>query len=147
MISPSATTSNPMVRFAVKSLPSRMKRIVVLASLTAIAKKTKVPERALIKKLNQVLQLSTEDAALKLPIHVSRLIWTNTTVFDEDLQRLTQCNGHEEVAQQAAHKVAELLPDWLRYAPVALVVKDIMDLFADDSCIFPAAGTQALPAH
>jgi len=136
----SAITNNPLIRFTVGHLPSHLKRLTFLASLTAIAKNSNVPEKALIHKLNEVLDLSDHgDSALKFPIHVSRLIWANQEVFQADIQRLTECRGTEVEAQASAEKIASSTPDWLRYGSISEVTKDIMALFKSDSCIFPAA--------
>lgn len=140
MTQSSAITKNPLVRLTIGALPSRMKRIVFLASLTAIAKNSNVPEKALIHKLNEVLQLSaTGDAALKFPIHVSQLIWADKTVFKTDIRQLTECHGTEQEAVLSAQNIATRLPDWFRYDAIPVVAKDIMALFKSDSCIFPAA--------
>jgi len=142
MMHPSAITQNPLVRWTVGALPARMKRIVFLASLTAIAKDSNVPEKALIHKLNEVLHLSsTGDAALKFPIHVSQLIWADKSVYSKDIQQLSECTGTEKEAVASAEKIASALPEWFRYNDVPTVVKDIMALFKSDSCIFPAART------
>lgn len=135
----SAITKNPLIRFAVGHLPSRIKRLTFLASLTAIAKNSNVPEKALIHKLNEVLQLSDHgDDALKLPIHVSRLIWAHTDVFQDEIKTLTQCKGTEHDALTSAQLIADGTPEWLRYDAIPVVVKDIMALFKSDNCLFPA---------
>lgn len=138
MISSTAFTKNPMVRILITFLPARMKRIVFLASLTAIAKESNIPEEALLSKLNKVLSLSTTgNDALKLPIHVSKLIWANKEVFKKDIQLLTQCEGTEKAAVQSAEHIAASTPQWFKYGEKGEVVNDIMALFKSDSCIFP----------
>lgn len=140
MITKSAITRNPLIRLAVGHLPRHLKRLTFLASLTAIAKNSNKPEKALIHKLNEVLDLSDHgDGALKFPIHVSRLIWANQEVFQADIQTLTECRGTEDEAAKSAQKIASATPDWLRYGAVEEVAKDIMALFKSDSCIFPSA--------
>lgn len=136
----SAITRNPIIRCVVGILPSHVKRLTFLASLTAIAKNSNVPEKALIHKLNEVMNLSEHgDEALKLPIHVSRLIWANKEVFEAEIQQLTECKGTEDEAVASAQKIASSTPEWLRYDSVQAVAADIMALFKSDSCIFPAA--------
>lgn len=138
MQTPCAVTKNPMIRLLITWLPARMKRIVFLASLTAIAKETNVPEEHLISKLNAVLNLSTTgDAALKLPIHISQLIWADKTVFTADIRTLTHCEGSELDAVKSAEHIATAVPAWFKYGEKTDLVKDIVSLFKADSCIFP----------
>ncbi len=143
MIYPSAVTKNPLVRLLISPLPARMKRVVFLASLTAIAKQTTVPEKTLINKLNRVLNLSTTgDAALKFPMHVSKLIWEDKQVFQEDIKRLMgkDCSSAESYAQS----IVESTPPWLKYADRQGLIDDVVMLFADDNCIFRSAQEPAL---
>lgn len=123
-----------------------MKRIVFLASLTAIAKKTTVPEQALIGKLNTVLHLSTTgDAALKLPIHISQLIWSNQQVFKEDIAYLSGCEGGGQ-SKQCAERIAEATPEWFTYAEPNALVADILTLFSHDNAIFNQPTPNNLPS-
>ena len=138
-----AVTKNPFIRALVGALPRRMKRIVFLASLTAIAKQSNVPERALMEKLNEVLRLSTTgDTTLKLPIYISELIWANKQVFRADIDQLTQCTQAPELGHRCAERIAEATPPWLSYAEPAALADDIVALFSRASCLFapsPAA--------
>lgn len=114
-----------------------MKRIMYLASLTAVARETNVPEQALIQKLNHVLHLSsTGDAALKLPIHLSQLIWANKVVFRQDIQRLVSCEPEE--AQACAERIVDATPKWFSYGNQAAVIKDILQLFRKENHLFDA---------
>ena len=137
MSSSSVITTNPFVRAIITVLPARMKRIVFLASLTAIAKESNVPEKALLVKLNTLLNLSsTGDAALKLPIHISQLIWANKQVFKADIQTLRSCQTNDALAQTSAEHIVQATPDWFSYAEPTTLIKDILALFGQDSCIF-----------
>lgn len=139
MKNPCALTKNPLIRILITWLPARMKRIVFLASLTAIAKESNVPEKELISKLNALLSLSTTgDAALKLPIHISHLIWADKAVFKADIQTLTECEGNEVDAVKSAEHIASSVPAWFKYGEKGALVKDIIALFKADSRIFPA---------
>lgn len=135
---PSAVTKNPLIRAVITLLPRRMKRIVFLASLTAIAKETTVPDKWLIEKLNRSLSLcSTGDAALKLPIHCSQLIWSNQQVFKEDIQKLSASHEDDTGATESAERIATATPEWFSYDDRSTVIKDIIALFSQASCIFP----------
>ena len=138
MNSTSAVTKNPMIRIIITWLPARMKRMVFLASLTAIAKGSNIPEEMLLSKLNTVLKLSTTgDSSLKLPIHIGKLIWADKTVYTKDIQTLTHCEGSEQAAVNSAEHIAATIPSWFKYGEKKDLVQDIMALFKADSCIFP----------
>jgi hypothetical protein len=132
-----AVTKNFFIRALITALPSRMKRIVFLASLTAIAKESNVPEKVLLGKLNEVLNLSsTGDAALKLPIHISKLIWANEQVFKADIQLLTKCQEDPQMAQQSAERIAGATPKWFVYGDKGALINDILALFSTSNRIF-----------
>ena len=123
------------MKVVMKVMPSRMKRIVYLASLTAIAKETNIPEKALINKLNRVLHLSsTGDDALKLPIHLSQLIWADKVVFRQDVKKLTTCEPDEVKAY--AERIVKATPSWFSYGSAGMLVDDIVALFRKDNDIF-----------
>lgn len=128
-------STNFAMRFFVRILPDRMKRIIYLTSLTAIAKQTNVPEKELIRKLNHVLHLSsTGDAALKLPIHLSRLIWADKVVFRQDIEKLAVCEDEEVHA--CAERIVEATPKWFSYGKPNELLNDIVALFRKDNKIF-----------
>lgn len=130
-----AINTNPLMRFVMKVMPSRMKRIIYLASLTAIAKETNIPEKMLIKKLNRVLHLSsTGDDALKLPIHLSQLIWANKVVFRQDVKKMTMCEPEE--AKACAERIVNATPSWFSYGSASMLIDDIMALFRKENDIF-----------
>jgi hypothetical protein len=142
-----AVTSNPLVRLAIGVLPDRMKRIMYLASLMAIAKDSNIPEEKLISKLNKVLKLSTtNDAALKLPIFLSQLIWSNETVFKADIETLTNCDSTDALAIESADRITSSIPSWFTYSSHSNMSKDLIALFSKESRLFrPDFGnTQAL---
>jgi hypothetical protein len=73
-----------------KHLPRRTKRLLFLASFFASVKDEKEPsfDDPALQKLNQLMRLSNTDSALKLPVHLSRVIWRGRT-FNEGNSRLT----------------------------------------------------------
>ncbi len=128
------------MRAVMKVMPSRMKRIIYLASLTAIAKETNIPEKALINKLNRVLHLSsTGDDALKLPIHLSQLIWADKVVFRQDVKKLTTCEPDEVKA--CAERLVKATPSWFSYGSASMLTDDIIALFRKDNDIFDNKAT------
>jgi hypothetical protein len=133
-----AVTKNFLVRALITILPRRMRRIVYLASLTAIAVDSNVPERALMQKLNVLLDLSsTGDAALKLPIHVSKLIWANKQVFEKDIAVLSCAHANDDHhALQSAERIVAATPAWFEYGHPGDSIKDLMTLFSTDNHVF-----------
>lgn len=137
MSTKSAFTKNPTLRFLISSLPGRMRRLVFLASLAGVARETKVYDETLIKKLNTILQLSTTSAeALRLPIHVSSVIWSNKSAFAEEIKTLVACRTVDATALTCATTIANASPTWLVGDNLSLVIKDILDLFTKDGSPF-----------
>lgn len=133
----SAASNNFFLKHSIQMLPARMKRLVFLASLTAIAKNTKIPEEHLISKLNSLLNLSsTGDAALKFPIHISQLIWANKEIFKNEIQTLTEEQTETYEAVESAVKIVDATPGWFRYADKEVLIKDLLSLFINQKGVF-----------
>jgi hypothetical protein len=134
----SAINCNPFISFSIRFLPARMKRLMYLASLTAIAKGTKIPEEQMMSKLNTLLNLSTTgDAALKLPIYISQLIWSNKEVFKNDIEVLTKAPGQTESAKESASRIIDATPTWFKYGDKQTVMHDILEIFTGNKGMFP----------
>ena len=56
-------------------LPSRTKRLILVTSLTARVKNDPDLDRATLKRLNELLDLCSSENAMRLPAHLSSVIW------------------------------------------------------------------------
>ena len=128
-----------MIRFFIRCLPNRIKRLTFLASLAAVAKNTKEPNQEMIQKLNNLLGLaSTGDAALKLPISVSSLIWSNKDVVGGDIYLLSNSNNSAPYNLESAERIVAALPTWFLYDEKENIVHDILELFTSCEEMFPS---------
>lgn len=140
MKSKSATTDNRFIKLIVKALPSRLKRIVFLASITAAAKDANEADDEFIDKLNSLMQLSnTGNDALRLPIYINKLIWKHKEYIQKDLDLLTGPTSDESIRLACLKHIDQLTPTWLKYADRETMVDDLTKLFQCDNLFNRAA--------
>ena len=125
-----AATDNRFIQYLVNRLPSHLKRIIFLASITAAAKNINETDDEFIDKLNSLMQLSNSgNNALKLPIYINRLIWKHKEYIQSDLDTLTRANSDEEVRLACVDRINQCTPTWLKYADRDTIVGDLNKLF------------------
>jgi hypothetical protein len=125
-----AATDNPVIRFFINRMPSHLKRMVFIASLTGVVNDTVEPDAEFIKKLNKIMNLSESgDNALKLPIFVSKLIWKHTEYIQKDLDVLVSPDTGKLLKQECIGRIAYYIPTWLKYADSDTVTQDLCKLF------------------
>lgn len=136
----SAINPNPLLKMIISRLPGRMKRMVFLASLAAVANDTGIPEKDLIRKLNQVMGLSTTgDSALHLPIAVSSVIWKNKELLKKEIKTLADCTDADGTAQECAMRIANATPQWMTGADSPQdVAQDVIKMFTKEGGPFSA---------
>lgn len=107
-----------MASLAAKCLPERTKRLIFLASFSAQLKDPKEMSNELLHKLNKVLELSADDAALKFPVHLSHAIWRNRPL-EPGVKQTLRANDFRPRAAQAitalSAKIIAAMPSCLRY--------------------------------
>lgn len=135
----SAINPNPFLRLFVSMLPGRTKRMIFMTSLAGIAKGTDKADQRFMQKVNNLLQLSTfSDGALKLPIHISSIIWSNKQLLEREIHTLTECTEVDERAEQCAKRIVESTPTWLLGPNPNAAIKDILTLFTKSGSPFMA---------
>lgn len=77
--------------------------------------------------LNQALDLSKDNAALVLPAQLGVFIWTD---LDECSAETTKAVNGEKTIDAAARDFTRCIPDWLRYASDAFMLKDFKQLLS-----------------
>lgn len=135
-----ATTDNRVIQYLVNRLPSHLKRIIFLASITAVAKDVKEADDEFIGKLNELMQLSiTGNNALKLPIYINKLIWSHKECIQQDLDTLTNPVCDAQVRQQCVDRINQFTPSWLKYADQDTIIGDLNKLFQSGNNLFSRA--------
>lgn len=120
-----------------KVLPDRIKRLVFLSSLAAYVRDFDQPDDDTLYKLNEILSLSTNADALKLPMYIHTRIWGSF-----DVSRLKSCglelktmkNIRLDQMEQSqmrvvANRLIDYAPSWLRYQTKEYTRQDIYHLF------------------
>lgn len=140
MNSKTATTDNRFIQYLVNRLPSHLKRIIFLASITAAAKNVSETDNEFIDKLNSLMQLSnTGNNALKLPIYINRLIWKHREYIQKDLDTLVCPTSDDQSKQACVDRIDQLTPTWLKYADRETIVGDLNKLFRCNNLFSRAA--------
>lgn len=140
MNSKTATTDNRFIQYLVNRLPSHLKRIIFLASITAAAKNVSETDDEFIDKLNSLMQLSnTGNNALKLPIYINRLIWKHREYIQKDLDTLVCPTSDDQSKQACVDRIDQLTPTWLKYADRETIVGDLNKLFRCNNLFSRAA--------
>jgi hypothetical protein len=135
-----ATTDNKVIQYLVNRLPSHLKRIIFLASITAVAKDVKETDDEFIGKLNELMHLSnTGNNALKLPIYINKLIWSHKECIQEELNTLTSSVCDDQARMNCVDKINQFTPAWLKYADQDTIIGDLNKLFEYNNKLFNRA--------
>lgn len=119
---------NGITGFFAGHLPARMKRLILLASVSGRLKEPETFSNETLAKLNKVMELSMRDTALMGPIQLSRAIWygqTSTEIIQDDPNVVT---SDEDRLVRAAHNIITKAPGWLRYGSEEEMLPDVIKL-------------------
>ncbi|MDR3392330.1 MAG: hypothetical protein P4L77_11410 [Sulfuriferula sp.] len=113
-----------------RHLPRRTKRLLFLASFFASVKDEKEPsfDDPALQKLNQLMRLSNTDSALKLPVHLSRVIWRGRTFNEICGDPMLEGQLTPDRLDGAAHSIISFMPKWLQYGRPEDIEKDVKQL-------------------
>ena len=109
-------------------LPKRMKRLILLASISGRFKEPETFNNETLAKLNRVMEMGKRDSALMPAVHLSRAIWhgkTSSEIIEDDPSMIS---SDESRITRAAYRIYELSPKWLRYGDTAEMLSDLMKL-------------------
>ena len=120
-------------QFLDRYLPRRTKRLMFLASFFARVKDGQVEgepqiDDPVLEKLNHLMQLSSSDSALRLPVHLSRAIWRGKTLTDICGKEILTEQVTPEVIEHAIKQIIMAMPKWLRYGRPEDIEKDVRQL-------------------
>ena len=109
-------------------VPARTKRVILLASITAGIKEKPDLDPATIRKLNELLQLCSNEKALSFPAHLSTLIWDGQVIsmVKDDLENKEVMNSN--CLSDMVARFKQRIPAWLRYEDAELD-SDLKKLF------------------
>jgi hypothetical protein len=108
-------------------LSERTKRILFVASFSAQLKDPGTLNGEMVSKLNSMLELASDDAALKFPIHLSQVIWRNRPL--EPGLRVSLRNGSlHSRASSLGKKIMDAMPSWMQYGDESKMQSDIEQL-------------------
>lgn len=109
-------------------LPSRMKRLIVLASLTFKFEEKGTLSVLTVDKVNTLLNLATRRSALPYSIHVGQVIWQDRLIVDvvQELQRVSSPTPVN--LRPLAEKIMQVIPSYLRWDDSDAIERDIVKL-------------------
>lgn len=114
-------------------LPRRTKRLMFLASFFARVKDSQVEgdptfDDPILQKLNKLMSLSNSDAALKLPVHLSKAIWRGRTFTEICGEKILVDQVQPDVLDAAVKQIISAMPKWLKYGRPDDIAKDVKHL-------------------
>lgn len=117
-----------VVNFLGTHLSKRMKRLILLASVSGRLKEPDTFNNETLAKLNRVMELGKRDSAIMVPVQLSKAIWygQNTReIIEDDPSTIT---SDEERLRRAAMRLYDRSPKWLRYGSAEEVLPDLIKL-------------------
>lgn len=121
------------------SLSERIKRLIFLASFSARLKDRTTFDNATLVKLNEVMVLCSTEAAIQLPVHLSKAIWHGKTISEiVDQAAYTPKASAQERLQYMVSRVLVTCPEWLRYESESKMREDLVRLISLQDTVFGA---------
>lgn len=120
-----------------KMLPDQIKRMIFLSSLAAYVRNLNQPDIETLEKLNEILLLSNNAEALRLPMEISSKIWGKFNIeqlksagasFDEE-NNLSMQGLQKSQMRIVANRLIDHMPKWLKYQSKEGTRQDIYKLF------------------
>ena len=127
----SALTSNVFISWSISKFSPRMKRLIYLSSLAAIANNLTGGvdlDKEIVLKLDSLLQLSkTSATSLRLPIYMCAFLWANKEVIHDELDTLRHTK--DTCDANAMKVIINMTPSWIRYSDDETTMSDISRVF------------------
>lgn len=117
-----------VVGFFGAHLSARMKRLILLASVSGRLKEPETFSNETLAKLNKVMELSMRDNASMIPIQLSKAIWhgrTSKEIIQDEPAAITSA---EDRLIRAAKRIYNAAPQWLRYGDEEQMTADLIKL-------------------
>ena len=126
-----------VISFLKTHLPNRTKRLVFLASLTARLKNSDFFDAETLKKLNLVMALASNDAAIELPVCLNKVIWHDQSACKILSINNVCCESQNKIEietsniKSMAASVMSVMPDWLSYGERKDIQNDVEQLLSN----------------
>ena len=129
-----------------KVLPSNVKRLIFISSITGYLRGIQTPQSALAERLNKLMHIGTRSNSLLFPIFISSSIWSD---FDPDKklkekglvfsQVINSKDNHVSMKDLRilSNVVIENSPEFLRYGSKKEMRGDLIHLFKNINGLQP----------
>jgi len=106
-----------------------------MASLTARLKGSDTFTDDTLRKLNTIMSLSNSDSAMKLPVHLSRVIWRGKGSYEIFNDNVDKSSLTQTQIKNAISRALDAMPAWLRYGDDAVIEKDVQCIIENRSIV------------
>lgn len=107
-------------------IPSKTKRMCLIASLTANIRGTYALDHDSLKLLNETMGLGDNEDSLLFPIVIGKKIWNVTSDEFETVRKLIRlCDWSKEQVSKICTVIMGMIPQWLWYADRHAVATDV----------------------
>lgn len=117
------------LKICVSLLPNRLKRLLLLTSLAAIAKNIRDTDKSTIHLINEMLHLAVRDSALYMPIRVKSYIWNRYDIIEPCVTALMNGQCGDKAGRDFADSILRSVPQWFGYGSDDKMRDDILNLF------------------
>lgn len=136
-------TENWFVRFLGSVLSPSAKRMIFLSSLAAHLKNVNNPDRDLLEKLNELMSLSKDSSALRLPMLMQARIWDSFDVseikqLNAPVKTLAEVPGSRLSMAQLrilSIRIIRHIPKCLHYDSTEMMRQDIFKLVKNSQAL------------
>jgi hypothetical protein len=114
--------------FLFKRVSKHAQRIFFLASLGGQFNHYATQRRMAMVKLNEAMQLSYREDAIKLPMYLSQRVWGGTGLEDILTEESLESASRQGKLEVLAGQVVDVARDWAHYASRDEMIGDVTEL-------------------
>lgn len=109
-----------------KKIPSKVKRMCFIASLTANIRGISVLDHESLKTLNETMSLANNEGSLLIPVKAGKSIWRDSAKdFDAIRNLIKVCDWSKEQVSKICTAIMSIIPKWLWYGDRHAVATDV----------------------
>lgn len=129
-----------------KVLPSNVKRLIFISSITGYLRGIQTPQSALVERLNKLMNIGTRSNSLLFPIFISSSIWSDfdpvKKLKEKGLDFSQVINSEDNHVSMKdlrilSNVVIENSPEFLRYGSKKEMRGDLIHLFKNINGLQP----------
>lgn len=122
-----------VLEFCLSKLISRHgKRVLFVTSLYMEVVRLGRLKAEALGKLNTLMKIASCESALRLPVAMRGMVWSETGLSRELGEQLLDHELSDVEVRELSKKVVALTPSWLRYEPPAMAT-DVYELIRNSS--------------